>query len=98
MVQHFKYPSHSYPDYLDLRDRNRSFESLVLSNIMGPLGVDEGGGKPSMAWPYLTSGNYFDGLGTQPYLGRLFHASDERGTNSAPYVVLSYAYWHSHFS
>ena len=45
MVQHFQYPSHSYPDYLDLRDRNRTFESLVLSNIMGPLGVDEGGGR-----------------------------------------------------
>ena len=97
MVQHFKYPSHSYPDYLDLRDRNHTFESLVLSNIMGPLGVDEGGGTPSTAWPYLTSGNYFDGLGIQPYLGRFFHASDERGTNSAPYVVLSYGYWHGHF-
>jgi predicted permease len=97
MVQHFQYPSHSYLDYLDLRDRNRSFESLLLSNIMGPLGVDEGGGKPSTAWPYLTSGNYFDGLGIQPYLGRFFHGSDEHGTNSAPYVVLSYAYWHGHF-
>jgi predicted permease len=25
------------------------------------------------------------------------HASDERGANSAPYVVLSYGFWHSHF-
>ena len=33
----------------------------------------------------------------QPYLGRFFHASDEHGPNSAPYVVLTYAYWHSHF-
>ena len=32
-----------------------------------------------------------------PYLGRFFHDSDEHGPNSAPYVVLSYAYWHSHF-
>ena len=29
MVQRFQYPSQSYPDYLDLRDRNRTFESLV---------------------------------------------------------------------
>ena len=43
------------------------------------------------------SGNYFDVLGIQPYLGRFFHASDEHGPNSAPYIVLSYAYWHSHF-
>jgi ABC-type antimicrobial peptide transport system permease subunit len=33
----------------------------------------------------------------QPYAGRLLHASDEHGPNSAPYVVLSYTYWHSHF-
>lgn len=43
------------------------------------------------------SGNYFDALGLQPYLGRFFHSSDERGPNSAPYIVLTYAYWHSHF-
>ena len=36
-------------------------------------------------------------IGIQPYLGRFFHASDEHGPNSAPYIVLSYAYWHSHF-
>jgi predicted permease len=89
-------PSQSYPDYIDLRDRNRSFESMVASMIIGPVGVNSNG-TPTTAWPYLTSGNYFDALGIQPYLGRFFHASDEKGTNSAPYIVLSYAYWHSHF-
>ena len=96
MVQRFQYPSQSYLDYVDLRDRNHTFESMVLYDIAGPVGVDTGG-NPSTAWPYMASGNYFDALGIQPYLGRLFHASDEKGPNSAPYVVLSYAYWHGHF-
>ena len=96
MVQRFKFPSQSYLDYLDLRDRNRTFESLATYDIVGPVGVDSGG-NPSTAWPYLASGNYFDALGIQPHLGRFFHAADERGMNSAPYVVLSYAYWHGHF-
>ncbi len=96
MVQRFQFPSQSYPDYLDLRDRNRTFENLFTFNIMGPVGVDTGG-NPSTAWPYLASGNYFDALGIQPYLGRFYHAADEHGANSAPYVVLSYAYWHGHF-
>ena len=96
MVQRFKYPSQSYLDYLDLRDRNRTFSSLILMEIMGPIGVDTGG-NPSTAWPYLASGNYFDSLGIQPYLGRFFHAADEKGMNSAPYVVLSYNYWRTHF-
>ncbi len=96
MVQRFNFPSQSYPDYADLRDQNRSFDNFVCYSINGPAGVDTGG-NPSTAWPLLASGNYFDSLDIQPYLGRFFHASDEHGTNSAPYVVLSYAYWHDHF-
>ncbi|MGA3047253.1 MAG: ABC transporter permease [Terracidiphilus sp.] len=96
MVQRAQFPSQSYKDYVDLRDRNRTFESMVAYEIVGPVGVDTGG-NPSTAWPYLASGNYFDALGIQPYLGRFFHAADEHGENSAPYVVLSYAYWHGHF-
>jgi predicted permease len=43
------------------------------------------------------SGNYFDLLGVQPEIGRFFHASDERGPDSAPYVVLSENLWRSAF-
>jgi len=43
------------------------------------------------------TGNYFDVLNLQPYLGRFFHASDEHGPNSVPYIVLSHAYWQAHF-
>jgi predicted permease len=96
MVQRFQFPSQSYLDYVDLRDKNQTFESLFAFNIMGPVGV-EMDGNASTAWPYLASGNYFDALGIQPYLGRLYHAADEHGKNSAPYVVLSYAYWHGRF-
>ncbi len=96
LVQRGRYSSQSYLDYVDLRDRNRTFENLASFNIIGPVGVDTGG-NPSTAWPYLASGNYFDALGIQPYLGRFYHAADEHGKNSAPYVVLSYAYWHGHF-
>jgi predicted permease len=85
----------SYPDYLDLRDRNRSFDDLVAYGI-GAAGLDTGK-DPSRVWVYEVSGNYFDALKIQPYLGRLLHASDEHGANSAPYIVLSYAFWHTHF-
>src|SRR5580698_3761443 len=63
-------PSQAYPDYLDLRDRNRSFESLVSYDIQGGVGLDTGDGRPSVVWPYMVSGNYFNSLGIQPYLGR----------------------------
>ncbi len=85
----------SYPDYLDLRDRNRSFESLAAFNAT-EAGMDMGK-EPFDAWIMEGSGNYFDALGVQPYLGRVFHPSDDHGPNSAPYVVLSYGCWHSRF-
>ena len=91
-------PSHSYPDYRDLRDRNHSFDSLVLYNIMGGVGLDTGHGNPSVVWPYTVSGNYFDALGVKPYLGRYIHASEEHGANSMPEIVLSYALWHTQFN
>jgi predicted permease len=87
--------NHSYPDYLDLRDRNRTFEDLAAYNVTS-VGIDTGN-NPSAAWILEVTGNYFDALHIQPYLGRFFHAADERGPNSAPYIVLTYAYWHTHF-
>jgi len=86
----------SYPNYLDMRDRNRSFDDLAAFSIT-QVALDTGE-SPSLTWGVEASGNYFDALRIQPYLGRFFHASDEHGANSAPFIVLSYAYWHSHFN
>ena len=91
----------SYPNYVDLRDRNRSFDpkfgGLAAWNF-AQVGFDIGNREPSLVWGLATTGNYFDVLGIQPYLGRFFHSSDEHGPASAPYVVLSYKYWHSRFA
>jgi predicted permease len=90
-----KDPTESYPDYLDLRDRNRSFEDLVAYSVAS-VGFDTGN-NPTGAWTMEVTANYFDALHIQPYLGRFFHTTDEHGPNSAPYIVLTYAYWHAHF-
>ena len=89
------WPTQSYPDYKDLRDRNRSFDGMFVYTI-APVGLDTDG-NPVRTWLYETSGNYFDVLGIHPYLGRFFHSADEHGPDSAPYIVLSYDYWRSHF-
>jgi predicted permease len=85
----------SYPDYLDLRDRNRSFDGLAAWSI-APAVLDAGE-ISSRVWVDEVSGNYFDVLRVRPFLGRVIHGSDEHGPNSAPYIVLSHAYWHSVF-
>jgi len=88
-------PVQSYPDYLDLRDRNRSFDSLAAYRI-AEAGMDAGD-VTSRLFGYEVSGNYFDALGIRPWRGRFFHASDEHGSNSAPYIVLTYSCWHARF-
>lgn len=85
----------SYPNYVDLRDRNSSFDDLAAFNIVF-AGLDTGK-NPSVVTGFAASGNYFDVVRIQPYLGHFFHASDEHGPNSAPYIVLTYPYWHSRF-
>ncbi len=85
----------SYPDYVVLRDHNRSFDGLAAYNN-SRVGLDTGS-NPSSAFVDEVTGNYFDVFGIRPYLGRFFHSADERGSNSAPYIVLNYAYWRTHF-
>jgi predicted permease len=91
----YKDPSTSYPDFLDLRKRNRSFEDLT-AYIITPIGLDIGK-ETVQPWGYEVTGNYFDAMQVQPYLGRFFHDADEHGPNSAPYLVISYAFWRSQF-
>ena len=89
------YISESYLDYRDYRDRNTTFSDLAAYHIS-----QEGlraQGSVRAAWDYEVTGNYFDALGVQPEVGRFFHANDEHGANSAPYVVLSDPYWRSRF-
>jgi predicted permease len=86
----------SYPNYIDLRNRNHSFEDLSAFNMVLGVGFDTGK-DPIAANGFAATGNYFDVLRIHPYLGRLFHSSDEHGPNSAPFIVLTYAYWHDRF-
>jgi predicted permease len=87
--------SQSYPDYLDYRARNTALADMAAYRLMAAGLSTEGSAK--MSWVYEVSGNYFDMLGVQPTLGRFFHSSDEHGPNSAPYIVLSDAFWRSRF-
>ena len=85
----------SYPNYRDYRDRNNTFSGIAAYG-MTEAGISKGT-LLTKSFGYEASGNYFDVLGVQPALGRFFHASDEHGPNSAPYVVLSNSFWRSHF-
>ena len=85
-----------YPDYIDFKTRNSTFTDMAAYR-MGYVGLSSGG-SAQKSWEYEVSTNYFDMLGAQPQVGRFFHASDDRGPNSAPYIVLSDALWRTRFN
>ena len=84
----------SYPMYRDLRDQNRVFESLIASDLQN-VSV-QWNNKPDLVGCELASGNYFQALGLQPAMGRLFVPADDV-PNSSPVVVLSFNYWKRQF-
>lgn len=92
----FRLITTSYPAFEDYRRRNTTFSEMAAVN---------GYSQADMTWGSAfrkvhgnaVSGNYFDLLGVRPQLGRFFHGDDERGANSAPYVVLSDGLWRSAF-
>lgn len=95
-VQANNYPSHSFPNYRDLRDRNTTFSGLVAYRI-APMGL-QAGDAARRVWGYLATGNYFDMLGVRPVLGRFFHPEDDRQPGASPFAVLSYTCWQNRFA
>ena len=87
---------HSYPDYRDLRDRNTTLSALAVYRFV-PIGLETSIGTQSILG-YEVSGNYFDMLGVQPYLGRFIHPADNVSPKASAYVVLSYNCWRARFN
>jgi predicted permease len=55
-----------------------------------------GRGEPLLLSGILVNGNFFQTLGVQPILGRLFRP-EECQKNAPPVTLLSYAFWKRHF-
>jgi predicted permease len=86
----------SYPAFEDFRQRNTTFSAMAGIYGYSVAGLRWHNEVRTVHGDEVT-GNYFDLLGVQPELGRFFHAVDERGPDSAPYVVLSDNLWRSLF-
>jgi predicted permease len=88
----------SYEEFTTLRSRMKSFSDMfAVDSSYRRLNATVDGGAPEEMRFRLVSGNYFTVLGVPPLMGRAFTASDENGPGSAPYAVLSYAYWRDRF-
>ena len=88
----------SYPDYVDLRDRNRSFEGLVAAQY-SPFGfaVDRNS-TPQRQFGMWVSGNTFDVLHARMIAGRGFRPEEDKVEGRDAVVVLGYRLWQRAFN
>jgi predicted permease len=85
----------SYPDYLDVRDRNEVFSGLLAYDEI-PVALS-GGGDPERVRGAIVSGNYFSVLGVNPALGRAFGPEEDKSPGAAPVAVIGHALWKKRF-
>jgi predicted permease len=92
-----QFPTISYPDYKDYRDRNTVLSGLAVYRFIA-VNLSRGEGKNARLWGYEVSGNYFDMLGVQAIRGRVLHPADDVKRGGHPLAVISYPCWQSRFS
>ena len=90
------YTIQSYLNYKDYRDRNDVFSGLMAYRF-SPMSISYEG-RNERVWGYLVSGNYFDVLTVQPYLGRYFTPEEDQTPGSHPVAVISYGCWQKRFA
>ena len=87
----------TYPDYLDWRAQQKSFEQIAAYSTLNPttisLVMDD---RSEQVHRVLASGNFFSVLGVSPLLGRTFNEhNDASGGNHV--AVLSASAWQRYF-
>ncbi|MGH9871746.1 MAG: ABC transporter permease [Pyrinomonadaceae bacterium] len=90
------YTIQSYLNYKDYRDRNQVFSGLMAYRF-APMNISYEG-RNERVWGYLVSGNYFDVLEVQPFLGRYFAADEDKTPGSHPVAVITYGAWQKRFA
>ncbi|MGV3590610.1 MAG: ADOP family duplicated permease [Gammaproteobacteria bacterium] len=85
----------SYPTLEDFRAQNTVFTELLEYKQYSLTFV--GRGEPYQGDAGIVTGTYFEMLGVQPALGRLFVMDDDRD-GAEPVIVLSHEFWLSKFA
>ena len=87
----------SYPNYVDLRDRARSFSGIYAYTLEpAPLSLRIDGDAQRI-YGALVSGNYFESLRVRPEIGRLIGREDDGVPGSRAAAVLSHDLWQRRF-
>jgi hypothetical protein len=88
------YSDFSHAEYLDVRDHAKSYDGVIASTTLLPVGfVARPGATPEVRGGQLVSGNYFRVLGVKPQLGRDFRDDEDRAPGRDAVAVLAPDFW-----
>jgi predicted permease len=87
------YRAFSYPNYVDIREANPVFSSLLAEGI-GLVGIAEGD-QTRRAMAMAVSSNFFETLGEHLAVGRGFTPEEERPGSEPMVAVVSDTFWRS---
>lgn len=87
----------SYRDYVDVRDRSKSFEGLVAFTPATAVFATEVDSLPRLSMGMLVSGNFFPVLGVEPQLGRDFRPEEDQVPGRDAVVILGHDFWEQQF-
>ena len=90
-----RYAPVTNPLWEEIRDHQQSFSGVAAWGFAG-FNLAQGG-QVRQARGIWVSGDFFNVLGVQPQLGRLFNTADDTRGCSAPGVVISHGFWQSEF-
>ena len=84
------YSSSSYSDYLYYGEHSTAFSRVAAYARIRITWTHSS--QCEYRWAEIVSGNYFQTMGLEPWLGRLLSPSDDQPTGPAV-VVVSHAFW-----
>ena len=87
----------SYPDYVDIRNRARSFQGLAATRFVTASLATRRDESVHSTFGLAVSANLFDVLRVQPVMGRAFVPDEDRVTGRDAVVVLSHETWTEQF-
>jgi predicted permease len=90
-----RYNALTNPIWERIRDRQEAFSGIFAWSA-GNFNLAQGG-EVRAGKALWVSGDFFNVLGVQPFLGRVLNASDDVRACTAPGVVISHGFWQKEF-
>jgi macrolide transport system ATP-binding/permease protein len=87
----------SYRDYVDIRDRSKSFSSLACFRYVTAGIALEANDTPKLKMVMLVTGNLFPLMGIEPVIGRAFRPDEDSVRDRDAVVILGWSLWQHDF-